>query len=228
MNTIPPNPAACIARGGFFAALALILALSGLAGCRSPGGPGRPDKNTVAVQPALAAETSFFEDALTARVTLQPFALAMGAPGGGGGGGRRGGRPMGGPGGGMGGGGMGGGMGGPPPDGGMDGDEPATVRGPMSAPPRIVIHVAFTNHGKETIDFAPTDVVSDLGNFAVRPERLALAPGQTAEIDPMTSNFPMVIKELTVELRVRRSGKSETRSVRLLPAASAPATPVQP
>jgi hypothetical protein len=219
MNTKKPPTTRRLVGAGALIALALLLALSATSGCSAPG---RPDRKAVAIQPTLVAETTFFADALAARVRLQPFALPMGGPGspGGGkgtGGGRRAGGP---PGGGM------GGMGGPPPDG--DGMEEGArpMRPMMSAPPRLSLHVAFTNRSQETLEFSPRDVICDLGNFGVRPERLALAPGQTAEIDPMSSNFPMVIKELSVELRVKRGTESETRTVRLQPAATnVPALP---
>lgn len=215
MNTIKPPTALRFTVAGLLITLALLLGVA--SGCSSPG---RPDRKAVAIQPTLVAETTFFADTLAARVTLRPFALPMAGPGGrgGGGGGRHAGGPPRG---------MGGGMGGPPPDGeGMDEGPRAAMRPMMSAPPRLSLHVAFTNRGTETLEFSPRDVICDLGNFGVRPERLALAPGQTAEIDPMSSNFPMVIRELSVELRVKRGTELETRTVRLQPApAGTPALP---
>lgn len=213
MNTIKPPSARRLAGVGFLTALALLLALGVTSGCSAPG---RPDRKAVAIQPTLVAETAFFADTLAARVTLQPFALPMNRPGGreSAGGGRRAGGPPGGR------------RGGPSRDGeGME-DGAGPMRPMMSAPPRLSLHVAFTNRSQETLEFSPRDVICDLGNFGVRPERLALAPGQTAEIDPMSSNFPMIIKELSVELRVKRDADSETRTVRLQPAAAnAPALP---
>lgn len=218
MNTTNPPVTRRLVGAGFLIVPALLLALSAVSGCSSPG---RPDRKAIAIQPTLVAETTFFADALAARVSLQPFAFPMAGPGGGAGGRGSGGRRAGGPpGGGM------GGMGGPPPDGAGMEEGARDMRPMMSAPPRLSLHVAFTNRGTETLEFSPRDVICDLGNFGVRPERLALAPGQTAEIDPMSSNFPMVIKELSVELRVKRGTESETRLVRLQPtAANVPAMP---
>lgn len=188
--------------------LALIMALVtplALLGCSAP--PSRPHSMT---QPRLEAQTTFVAGALQVRVTLEPFSLAAPARGdesadgrGGGGGGRP-----------------------PPPGAGgpaeMD-ESGATARFSAGAIPRIQLRVAVTNTSRETLGFAITDVVSALGNFAVRPERLSLAPGQSAQIDPFCSAFPEALTALTVEVRLRHAGQTETHTLQLAPATGAAA-----
>ena len=85
----------------------------------------------------------------------------------------------------------------------------------MGALPSLELGATFTNNTTDPLEIAVTDFVSPLGNFAVRPERLILAPHQSGAIDPMPAAYSDVITELTVEVSVRHAGKTETRSVRL-------------
>ena len=176
---------------------------------RRSGGRGRP------VQPRLAESTTFFDGVLRADVSLEP--ITFGKPGdervgpGGGPGGRHrrnrgGGYPDG---------------GGRPEDfgGGDDrGDsaEDAPMRRiPIGAPPTMELRAKFTNNSEAPVEFAVPDFVSPLGNYAVRPEKLTLAPHAIAELDPMPAVYPDTVTELTVNIRVRMIGKSDSKSVTL-------------
>lgn len=191
-----------------FAIPALLIGIFAFSACSSPesrrfGGRDRPH------QPLLVGETQFLGDTLTARVTLGDLNLNPGGPrsdgagSGGGGGGRRGGGRR-----------HGGDMG-PPPGGGEMGGE----AGPSVAAraPRLTLRVSFTNHGQQPSEFSVTDVISELGNFAVRPEKLTLQPGETGQLDAMNSSYPEVVEELTVEIRLRQNGKTESHSIRIVP-----------
>ncbi len=88
----------------------------------------------------------------------------------------------------------------------------------LGAPPRIELRGKFTNHTSAPIVIAVTDVTSALGNFAIRPEKLTLAAGESADIDPLPALYPDPIDELTVDVRIRYAGKAESHSLRLKPA----------
>jgi hypothetical protein len=96
-------------------------------------------------------------------------------------------------------------------------DESGVTRRAMGALPTVELRAKFTNNTTSPIEFAVTDFVSPLGNFAVRPERLTLEPQQSGEIDPMPAAYSDSITELTVDVRVRHAGKTESRSLRLRP-----------
>ena len=116
-----------------------------------------------------------------------------------------------------GGGGFDGPRGGPPPE--SDGDGPRGVRGgggqPGFAPVRQVIRVVFTNHGQSPAELTVIEVKSVLGDFAPRPERFALAPGQSAPLNEMRSSVAENVEELDVTLTLRRGTERETKVVRL-------------
>lgn len=96
-----------------------------------------------------------------------------------------------------------------------DSDSPAPVRRPIGSPPRIELRGKFTNTTNAPIQIAVPDVLSALGNFAIRPEILTLPAGGSAEIDPLPSAYSESIDELSVDVRIRYAGKSETHSLRL-------------
>jgi len=189
-----------------FALPALLIGVLALSACSSPesrrfGGRDRPH------QPLLVGEAKFLGDALSARVTLGDLNLHPGGGpenGGGhdGGGRRRGGRRY-----------YGGGDMAPPPGGELGEGGPSTA----AHAPRLTLRVSFTNSGQNPCEFSVTDVISELGNFAVRPEKLSLQPGESGELEPMNSSYPEVVEELTVEIRLRQKGKTESHSIRIVP-----------
>jgi len=54
---------------------------------------------------------------------------------------------------------------------------------------------------------------SELGDFAVRPEKLALAPEQSAEPDSMTSRLGLTSGELVLKVGLRMNGKVEQKDL---------------
>jgi hypothetical protein len=56
-------------------------------------------------------------------------------------------------------------------------------------------------------------VNSDLGNFAARPPKLTLAPGQTGTLDPMISQLGVTSDEIPVKVEIRHAGKKETKII---------------
>jgi hypothetical protein len=71
------------------------------------------------------------------------------------------------------------------------------------------------------------DFVSPLGNFAVRPEQLTLAPGQSLETDPMTSQLAGALAEVDATLVLRIGTTGEKKTFRLH-AVTPPAEPAEP
>ena len=203
----------------------MTMAILGLSGCSDR--PSRPNPraermDATTARPTMSAQDSFFEGKLLVEANLgQGFSGRGAGPGGergmGGGrpsvgGGKRGGGMPGGPGGGgPGGGGPGGGdMGGMQESGGGFGGGSSIHESNM---PPIALRLRLTNQGKETVEVVFTLCKSVLGDFAVRPEKLALAPEQSAEPDPMTSRLGLSSGELHLTVGLRMGGKVEQKEL---------------
>jgi hypothetical protein len=95
--------------------------------------------------------------------------------------------------------------------------------------PPVALRLRLTNQGKETVEVTFVLCKSELGDFAVRPEKLALAPGQTSEPDPMRSNLGMTSNELVLRVSLRMSGVVEQKDLVLkYVAADKPASSPKP
>lgn len=79
--------------------------------------------------------------------------------------------------------------------------------------PPVTLRVAFENKGTEPIELEITEVNSYLGNFAVRPPKLTLTPGQKGVLDPMISQLGVTSDEIQLKLEVRYGGKKESQVV---------------
>lgn len=209
-----------------------------LAGCATApeGGPARSAAKPP--QPTLTAGASWFQGSVTTLAKVeaaQPPGARNGnsdrAPADGGREGSRGGGGAGGGGGGMrmgkGGGGGGGGMRGGGGGGGGRGEEggrPAGGEGrpgrsPTLTPPRQMLQLALTNRGTAPVEVSVTDFQSVYGNFAVRPDQLTLAPGETATVNPMFAAYPENLDEADLTVALRVAGKTERQTIRLTRAA---------
>jgi len=82
-------------------------------------------------------------------------------------------------------------------------------------PPRLALTLTVTNTGTETVSFAIADVNSLLGNFAPRPEKFVLAPGQQGSVDPMLSTFDNNFEELDLTLAIKCGDRLETQVLKL-------------
>jgi hypothetical protein len=106
-------------------------------------------------------------------------------------------------------------------------DEMRSRRAESPIPP-IVLWLKLTSAASDPLNVEIVDFNSDLGNFAVQPEQVALAPGQSVEPEPMISRLGVTSLEIPVTVTLRLKGKSETHVLTLRPVASAnkpPATP---
>ncbi|MSU23844.1 MAG: hypothetical protein EXS32_08485 [Opitutus sp.] len=89
--------------------------------------------------------------------------------------------------------------------------------------PPVTLRVQFQNQGPATLELEITEVNSDLGNFAVRPPKLVIAPGESGALEPMISQLGVTSDEIPIKVVVRMGGKAETQVIAvknlLLPAA---------
>jgi hypothetical protein len=90
----------------------------------------------------------------------------------------------------------------------------AMARRAAGAPmPPVTLRVKLENKGAEPLEVEVTEVNSELGNFAVRPPKLTIAPGQTGELEPMISQLGVTNDEIPLKLAVRVGGRKETQVV---------------
>jgi len=94
--------------------------------------------------------------------------------------------------------------------------------------PPVALRLRLTNNSQETIEVTFTLCKSELGDFAVRPVKLALAPGQSAEPDRMTSRLGLTTAELKLSVGLRVAGKTELKDLVLKVVAAEPATEAKP
>jgi len=79
--------------------------------------------------------------------------------------------------------------------------------------PPVTLRVQFQNHSPEPVVVEVTDVNSDLGNFAVRPDKLTVAAGETGKLEPMISQLGVTSDEIPIKVTVRVAGKKETHTL---------------
>jgi len=208
-----------------FVIAAAAAAVFGITACsdRPPRADERAEQLSIAAEkPTMSAQDTFFDGNILVEANLGRGFRGHGRPVGGG--------PMGGeiPGGrhhrgGMGIG-MGGGMEGGPGGGGRGGMGPNSDEGGPSnfsagpsfqdaSMPPVALRLRLTNTSKETVEVTFVLCKSELGDFAVRPERIVLASGQTAEPDPMTSRLGLTSSELVLKVGLRAAGKVEKRDL---------------
>jgi hypothetical protein len=86
----------------------------------------------------------------------------------------------------------------------------AAVGSPM---PPVTIHFTLQNTSTSTITVSIMDFNSDLGNFAIHPDVLKIAPGETISPDPMISQLGITSDEIPVQVRLKIGSKSETQTI---------------
>ncbi len=91
---------------------------------------------------------------------------------------------------------------------------PATSDDEAKAPHKRLF-VTLLNSGTETFEVAVVELSSTLGDFVPTPAVVSLAPGQRAMLGGMASTSEPVLTTLDVTLTLRKSGKKETKILRL-------------
>jgi hypothetical protein len=79
----------------------------------------------------------------------------------------------------------------------------------------MVFRIQFTNTSGAPATFAVWEFNSGIGNFAVRPERFELAPGASAEVQPMTTRLGLGGDGLQVALTLRTRAGEERQVITL-------------
>jgi hypothetical protein len=79
--------------------------------------------------------------------------------------------------------------------------------------PPVALRLRVTNGTDAPVDVEFLHCDSSLGNFAVRPEHLAIAPGESGIPDPMTSLLGVMNNEIQLTVGLRLAGKSESKAV---------------
>jgi hypothetical protein len=94
-------------------------------------------------------------------------------------------------------------------------------------PPRIALMIKLVDAGARPIAVTITEVSSALGNFAARPEKVTLVPGEQVSLDPMLSNLDTNFDELplTVTLKVGPKNETQQLTLRRTPETPPPAPP---
>ena len=96
-----------------------------------------------------------------------------------------------------------------------------------SAMPPAVLRLRLENTSANALEVEVRDLNSQLGDFAVRPDKLTVMPGQSEEPDPMESLLGVDSYTLPVTITLRSAGRSETK-VLILQLVKPPAVPGAP
>jgi hypothetical protein len=88
--------------------------------------------------------------------------------------------------------------------------------------PPVALRVRVTNQTKQPVEVEFLECNSLLGNFAVRPEKITVAAGETGSPDPMTSLLGMTGNELQLKVSLRVGGAQETKILTLHTIKTAP------
>jgi hypothetical protein len=79
--------------------------------------------------------------------------------------------------------------------------------------PPVTLRLKIENRGTEPVDVEVLELNSDLGNFAVRPAKITVANGQSAEADPMVSQLGVTSDEIPLKIVLRVGSKKETQVI---------------
>jgi hypothetical protein len=79
--------------------------------------------------------------------------------------------------------------------------------------PPVTMHLILTNTGSETVTVKMLDFESDLGNFAIDPEMLTIAPGSSAEPTTMVSELGVNADVMPFIVTLKLGAIKETHTV---------------
>lgn len=85
------------------------------------------------------------------------------------------------------------------------------IRG--SPMPPITLRVVLANTSQQPIEVDISEVNSDLGNFAVQPEKLTIPAGKSAEPYPMNSQIGLIGDNFPVKVSLRVGEKTESQTI---------------
>ncbi len=156
---------------------------------------------------AMRGDNTFFAGKLRVEATVSrgravPFSDKADRKGGGGGGGGRHGEGR-------------GGYGGGPGEAGRDDGDTSSHYISRGLAPAVTLRLKLENLTKENLSIQIRDVNSDLGDFAVRPDKVILAPDQSVELDPMVSELGVTSDEIPVTVLLASGKTVEKKDVLL-------------
>ncbi len=228
------TPLSRLIRPVFLLGLPSAAALFALAACESDHASRGSDSSApdaAKAVPEMEAQGAFFSGQILAEVVLNRTGFtgrgggrsdsADGDSGGGGGGGRGGGGRR-----------HGGGSGGSPAAA-VESDATPQIR--PSNLPAVGLHLRLTNHGSAPAEVEVTDFNSDLGDFVVEPEKIALPPNVPVEAEPMISQLGVSSDAIPISVSLRLKGQGEGHLfekqvlvLRIIRPAAPPAPPAKP
>jgi hypothetical protein len=95
-----------------------------------------------------------------------------------------------------------------------------------SSLPPVALRLRVHNTTTAPVEVEFLECKSYLGNFAVRPEKITIAAGESGQPDAMVSLLGVSGSEIPVTIRLRLDGKTETHTTILVPVAkTAPVAP---
>lgn len=81
--------------------------------------------------------------------------------------------------------------------------------------PPVSMHLKLENLGSQVLTIEIADFNSDLGDFAVHPDTIAIAPAQVAEPDPMISQLGVTSDLIPVTVTLKSNGRKETEVIQV-------------
>jgi len=106
-----------------------------------------------------------------------------------------------------------------------DSESPGARRAREAQMPPALLRLRLENPSAATVIVEIREVNSELGNFAIRPDTVTLAPGQVLEVEPMQSLLGVESYALPVTITLRAGGQTQSKILTLRPIAPAPGMP---
>lgn len=91
--------------------------------------------------------------------------------------------------------------------------------------PAVALRLRVTNQTSAPVEIEFAEFKSYLGNFAVRPVKLAIPAGESAQPDPMNSLLGVTGEQIPVTIGLRLDGKVETHVITMKIIATPPIAP---
>lgn len=87
--------------------------------------------------------------------------------------------------------------------------------------PPVTMHILLTNHSDHPMTVSILDFDSEMGNFVVDPESLAVGAGATAEPTPMVSALGVSSDTIPFKVTIKYGASKESRTIEVKAVATA-------
>ncbi len=81
--------------------------------------------------------------------------------------------------------------------------------------PPVTLHLILTNKASNSVTITMVDFNSDMGNFAIDPDTLTIAPGQAAEPTPMVSELGVNSDVIPFKVTLKYGATRESRTIQV-------------